>query len=392
MKSKETQIIVIDHMSFKTFHVVFNTAFLEICSKIFNKVTYKGNKVYVQNNLLERFKDYDNIKIYSRWIYNGDNKIGWSLRNLMGIFTNLWEYLKASYHSVICFNPANPLSFPIILLCNIILKKKVIFIVHGDLSSLKKNFSITQPSFYYKKFYYWGLKKFISLSGAYILVLGNSIKQNLISIIPQSKNNILSIYHPGTPLDIYKEKEKTSIIKKPIIIGTAGTMSDSKGLKELLLLANILSDKIKNNEIEIRCIGKVDDRSHLDNGLIKWIGYSDALSNEDFKKEVKQLDYLLYLYNPSDYDLTASGAIIDSIIYQVPFIAIRNSFFEDLFKNAIPGFFVDSVDEILSILSKILNGEQNRLFEKEFEIMKERISIDYNASLLSEQLIEENYI
>ena len=80
----------------------------------------------------------------------------------------------------------------------------------------------------------------ICKSNAHALVLGDSIKNNILEQFPQLKNNILSICHPYYVEDT---ETKTKTGNDGIIrIGTVGVMNKAKGLDSLLILSSKLKD------------------------------------------------------------------------------------------------------------------------------------------------------
>ena len=74
-------------------------------------------------------------------------------------------------------------------------------------------------------------------------------------------------------------------------------------------------------------------------------------SRESFDKHVSELDYILFFYPVDSYRLTASGAIYDAIMQEIPIISIKNEYFTYLFdKYGRFGYLFDNVDNIFSFI------------------------------------------
>ncbi|MNV19721.1 hypothetical protein D3C71_1105980 [compost metagenome] len=63
----------------------------------------------------------------------------------------------------------------------------------------------------------------------------------------------------------------------------------------------------------------------------------------------------MYLYEDRNYELIASGAFLDAILYHKPIICLRNSFFQNVFKTYEIGILVDSIEELPEALIKLFS-------------------------------------
>lgn len=392
MKKKEIKLI--DYFGIKTLHEMINTCLVIICSHIFSKVTYISGKssnvnikkLYIQKNNNE----INNVIFKSIPICKKDTSLGALFRTIHGFFITLIEYICTKKTTVLMYVYTNPLSFPIILILNIIFRKDIIFTMHGELELQKKRVPLYKPAALYKHLYKIGFKYLIRRSPAYILVLGKSIQDNLCSIYPQLNGQIITINHPYFfNQSIRKQTQRNHT---PLIIGTIGVMKKEKGFKNLIELSNILKNEIEEKRLIIKSIGKVEVENYHANRTIEWIGGNDVLPREEFEKQIEQLDYILYLYPSNSYKLTASGAIMDAIKLQKPIISLKNDFFCELLKDYPIGYLKCSIEELADVIKDLIYHQKNINFEQNFKKIAERISIPYNTIVLKEELKDKGII
>lgn len=387
-----TNVKIVDYMSIKTFHEIFNTSLIIMCSKIFQNVIYISGKSAANNikNLYSSHCLHNNVIFRQKYICQDDSSYGVLMRTICGFFISLYEYLKLDKHDVLIFAYTNALSLPIILLINYLLSKKVIFVIHGELEfQLYKFPNPFKLKILYKYCHKLSLQHLLHNNRASILLLGESIKKNLLTIFPRISEQIITINHP------YFINSNSINIKNtktfPIKIGTVGVMTRSK-FCNLISLSKLLYNEIFENKIEIYNIGKVSGVDLSLYPMIKWIGSHDLMSRQDYEKHINNLDYILYLYPIDSYKLTASGSIIDAIKLRKPIIALKNDYFISLIKNENIGFICDSINDIVDKIRFILNLPPSYDFQYEFDPVIKKVSIEYNTNLLQRKLQEKKYI
>lgn len=384
------KIIIVDFQSVGNFHEIINSSILKICTQIYDNVIYKAGKS-AKNNMSLYIKNEKSVKLKPYWVFEQHTKLGFFLRILFGFFITIFEYIKLKDNDCLLFLYTNALSMPIILSLNIILKKKIIFIMHGELElQYQKKIQIYKPTKYFKFCHNISFKYLVDKTPAVILVLGDSIKDNLIKIYPNLNKNIISICHPYKIDKTHAKNSKTKL-KTPLVIGTIGLMNKEKGLEDLIELSHFFDKEIRNKRLNIKCIGKVIE-SNLKSDTIEWVGYNKALSRIEFEKQITQLDFILYLYPKKSYKLTASGAIMDAVKLHKPIISIKNDYFEYLMKENVIGYMVKDINEIKETIERILENSEIPNFENEFKSLELKISIPYNTDILRNNLLKIKYI
>lgn len=379
---------IVDYFAVGTFHEVVNYSFIKMSAGIFKRVKYLSGKS-AGKNLMRMFERLE-MKIPDKISFGvlpnveNDTPMGARLRDLWGFFLTLYQYLITPYNTLLFYNYTNKLSLPWILFLNIVLRKKIVFVFHGELEFLEDKVSYLKTSGWYKLCMCFSFRYLFMKSPAYVLVLGDSIRKNLSGYYPHLFPHILSICHPY----ILNKEEQIETEKKAGIIrmGTVGTMKESKGLKNLLLLSDLIGDLLSQNKLELYNIGRVyANGMDLGNSII-WAGHEKGLPRDDFEKLVGQLDYLLYLYPLGSYRFTASGAILDAVKMKKPIISLHNDYFNYLLHDCPIGYMANSVEEVEQFIRNIVAGKLHGNFSAGFNSLSDKISIEKNMLLFKYEL------
>lgn len=379
---------IVDYYAVGKFHEVVNYSFLKLFSSIYKQVKYVSGKSANQNikRMLTQEDEHSSVNIDCciMPIYEQDTRRGAHLRDLWGFFLTLYQYFITPYRTLIFYNYTNKFSLPLILLFNILLRKKIVFVFHGELEFLIGKVSFLKLSGWYKKSMQFSFHYLFDKSPSYPLVLGDSIKSNLLKIYPKLESRILSIYHPCYFDDAVNYKIDKS--HYPIKIGTVGSLNNAKGLNTLIELSIRLQDVIRENLLEIYSIGKVNDKDVELVDTIRWIGSEKGLPRNEFEQYIKQLSYILYLYPTDSYKFTASGALMDAVKMGKPIIALHNDYFNHMLSNNPIGYLGDSIDDIEYLIRQIISGSLKDDFSDGFKLLRNKVSIDNNIVLLKKEL------
>lgn len=383
-------IKIVDYYAVGTFHEVVNYSLVKMLSSLFEEVRYLSGSTASQN-LQQMFvqtekKEPSNIHFDIMPNYEADTPMGARLRDLWGFFLTVYQYIITPYNTLLFYNYVNKLSLPFILLLNILLRKKVIFLFHGELEFLEGKVSYLKTSGWYRQSMRFSFYYFFTKSPAYVMVLGDSIRKNLLTIYPHLFSHILSICHPYI---LNKSSEYKAIMrnKKPLCIGTVGTMKGSKGLKELLRLSDMLKDLLEEGKLELYSIGRVYANGIQLRDNISWVGHKNGLPRDEFEREVQRLDYLLFLYPINSYRFTASGAILDAIKMNKPIISLHNDYFEYLMDGCHSiGYIKNSLEELVQVIHDIIIGKSCEDFSTGLKDLSEKVSIEKNAYILKNEL------
>ena len=389
----KTNIKIIDCDAIKTFHEVFSLSLIIMCARFADKVTYNvGKSAYLNiTKLKNKQKNIpSNINIKKKAVFEKDSKLGAFIRTLTGFFITLYEYTILSRQQILIFAATNPLSFPIIITLNILLRKKIIFTIHGELELQRNSPRFGHPSWLYKRMHTIGILLLRYSPKSKLLVLGESIKRNLCKIFPHAANNIISINHPI--LNVSWRKPVSNKSTTPLTIGTTGVMKKEKGIQNLIKLSNLLNKEVKKGLLTIKSIGKVEGVDVTPYTLIEWIGKESVMPREDFDKYINELDYILYLYPTDSYKLTASGAIMDSIRLQIPILSLENDFFCELMKDVSIGYICKTTEELADVIRDLLYNNKKKDYSLAFKELANKASISYNSTILESALKQSKFI
>lgn len=383
---------IVDFYSIKSFHEIFNISLILMCSEIFSRVEVILGKTAYENLLLlsqnNAINIPSNLSIRVRSVYEKDNQWGALIRTFMGGFRVLVAYLFLSKDTTLILNYCNVFAFPFMLFLNRFLRKKLLITCHGELelllaSSLQKY----KPSFWYTIIYKWSFLYLVHKSNAKILVLGTSIKNNLLKLYPRIKNNVININHPYlfTEKELIKDENGKKNI--PLIIGVLGHLNEYKGLSNFLYLGECFKKEIAEGRLILKSIGKLPDNLEIGKySNILW-GGKDVLTRNEFEKQVSQLDYVLYLYPQQSYKLTASGAVLDAVRFLKPIIYLKNDYLCSITKGFKVGFEGATMEELVCVINNELkNKTPITSFRIDLLKMRNMFSVSYNVQLFKSGL------
>lgn len=389
---------IVDFYSIKTFHEMFNVSFILLCSEIYSEVDILLGRTTYENLLLlcnnNKISIPDNISFKISRVCEKDTKWGAFMRICMGSFKILKEYFLLSKTNTLILNYSNVFAYPFLLFINRFIKKKILVTFHGDLELLsKKQVQKNKISFWYSLIYKCSFKHLLSRSNVYILVLGASIKNSIVELYPQVKQNIISINHPYIFPDEDRILEVVDLMKNCDIltIGVLGALDEKRGLFQFLQLAEYFKKQIVAGKLVLKSIGKRPKDINVDKwNYIHW-GTESAMSRNEFEKNVYSLDYILCLYPVDSYKFTASGVAMDALRFMKPIIALQNNYLRTITNGYKVGFEASTLDEIKEVIEAELHRKTEPMtFNVDLLKMRTFFGISYNAHLLKTSLLGKN--
>lgn len=247
-------------------------------------------------------------------------------------------------------------------------KAHVLCVLHGDMDYLYKAEGWSQ------KMNAWVHRKILNFNEQvnfkYIL-LNKVTKAIFLKDQLLTENEILDIYNP-----IVSELKDVPLVELqyPLLVGHIGSMEIRRKGSQLLYS---LAEQLRENEgIDFRTIGLVTpEMIPLKNEYVREISGNKSddepfyLSRKDYVKELLELDYVLFFLPKDEYVMRASGAVLDSIDFLKPIIALRHPLFEFFEKEfGSIGHLCDSLDEMQELMQDITKQP-----EKYLEIRKQQI-------------------
>lgn len=192
-----------------------------------------------------------------------------------------------------------------------------------------------------------------------IVVLEETISENLIAKYHHLSNSVLCLPHPVEPFsksDTVEAKQINNAICFP------GTFSSDKGALAFTKLASCI-DKA---EVSFIVAGKESPSFYdYDSQLFKIKPSAEFLERNTFVSLIKSSQYLFLGHNEAIYKWCASGVYLDALKYEVPIIAKSSEFFRR--ENQVAGdigFFYNDISEA----ETFINSEHFLERHNEFKI------------------------
>lgn len=251
-------------------------------------------------------------------------------------------------------------------------------VIHGDVEFVY--FPVTKDQKIIGFFHKWMFM--IKAKNFYYLFLTPISKKILIESGKTTSQETLSIDLPTFPL-------KSKIIANPVFdfsqvrIGHIGSAGIRKNVHLFYQMANVIKNKIEDGSLECSTVGVLENTiaPYLNTLIINYVDnqINKPLSREIYDKEIMKLDYAIFFYGKNDFILRSSAAFFDAIYYEKPIIALRNTFFEDLFlREGEIGYLCDDLEEIEDLINDII--VQREKYNQNYIIFIENLR-KYKSSL-----------
>lgn len=392
MKILNSNVFYIDTYSQKSSHEMFNASLLLMCAMIFEKVDCRIGRSSYQNYLEIIGKQPPENTHYKKvWIIEGNGRFSSLMRYLLSAILNI-KYLIFSPKDVIIVFPYNNLfSLRLINFINKYYKRNILIFCHGEMDELVTNTG--KGGFLHRILtklshdFFLNPQNKIS-QGLYFSVLGDILKENIGAIICNEKSiKFISIDHPYLFKSIEVHKRDSVKLK----LATVGVLNKIKGFYSFVEFVNKMNVHLRKS-LDISVIGAIyEDATLLKDLNIELTSENNALlSREEFNYRIKQLDYILFFYPRESYRITASGAIFDAICYEKPILALKNDYFEYVFKKF--GSFGFLFEDINEMICKIQEISGNRSPYVNFEDIKNKLTPEAISKQLKMELINIGFI
>lgn len=352
------KLYVVDTYSTNYFHEMFNAGLLEIVIREADEVIYCASSSSQKNVLAllkkeRRNKKLSSIKCHSLYVVHREIGVGALLRVFVSAFQNiihLFRYRK--FPLLLMHNDA--LSIGWLSILNLVLKRPVWIVCHGELELLLERPRCYKPSFWFKQLFKLFFHYLPLSPNLHFIVLGESIKKNLQKCLPaRCENLFVSIPHPYFFSTVKNIKNSNT---DELRLGTTGCMNVAKGYERLVALSELLKEPIRQQRLSIFVIGRLEGICPDRGTLLNFSGKSsEMLSREKYVEKISKLRYILFFYGIDSYKLTASGAIFDALSLEKPIIALKNDFFESIFEQCGEiGYLCNTVEEMCDRIEGLL--------------------------------------
>jgi len=212
-------------------------------------------------------------------------------------------------------------------------------------------------------------------------VLENSIKPAVLRIAPELENSIRVLEHPLPSVDFIAKRYSMS---SPLKFAYLGLASVSKGFPLFCCLASAIRDS--GFQATFYCIGSAPDLNLRCLATDLTMKPSPAkLGRADYLRHLSQVDYCVFPYRSDDYELTASGALLDALAMEKPFIATDTPIFNNLFDRfGSMGYLVKDGSDWIEQLTEIIKHHSAKQYLDQVQAVK-RASESRVESVLASQ-------
>lgn len=264
-----------------------------------------------------------------------------------------------------------------------LIKKKypditVFSIIHGDVEYAYYSNNLRQRvvGFFHKLMFKIDAKNF------YYVFLTPISKKILVESKWIKPNEIFAIELPTFPnQNKYISDENTQ--KKTIKIGHIGSAGLRKNVQLFYELALKLKDSILDERLEFCVVGVLDNSiAPFLNSLV--VDYVDKevgkpLLREVYDEKISDLHYSIFFYGKNDFILRSSAAFFDAIFFEKPIIALRNTFFEDIFeREGDIGYLCEDLEEMRQLMINLT--EKKEIYDDKYIVLLQNIK-KYKAKL-----------
>jgi hypothetical protein len=382
--------IYIDTFSINTQHENFNAAVLYMCNQIFSSVSCICNETNFIN-ISKIAKLNNSIKFKRVYVIKGNSKYSLFFRYLFSSISNVFYILLTPKDSVLILPFNNLFSLRILNWLNKYLKRKILIFCHGELEGLSVDYNPNGilAKIIKKLSINFFLNNRIEIQKSiYFVILGDKLLSNLSSTIDRRKlMKFISLDHPY--FFEFKEKVSKSSTNKKLHLGTIGSMSNAKGYLSLIKFLQSIENLVL---FSYEHIGKFV----VNKNIISKFNFDRNISNielsrNEYNEIIESLDYILFFYPTSTYKLTASGAVLDSILHEKPILALKNDYFQYLFEKFGPfGNLYENIEQMISDIPNVLNNQNKASID--FNELKNKLSPNYISKQLHSELKRIQFI
>jgi hypothetical protein len=381
-----TKAFYIDTYSTESYHEMFNSSLILMCSLVFDEVECRMSK-----SSFDVFEDLVNKEVPNNILFKkvkvvkGIGRFNLLFRYLFSAFQNLRYLIVAPKDSILIFPYNNLFGLRFLNFFNKICKKKILIFCHGEMegivTELKGGFLHRTLIWLCHKFF---LNPNVKISeGLHFSIMGEMIKKNLSELISKDKiSKFICVDHAY----IFKKNSLNTKKKFGLFsIGTVGVLNEAKGMSSFIEFVSKI-DPLYQKKLCVSVTGRIEgNTSVLKNLGIDFIEEEKIISRSDYNKRIENLDLLLFFYPNDSYKITASGAIMDAVFQQKSLLALNNDYFEYVFcKFGKFGCLVDNIDVMLDKLYELI--DENERITYSFKNIQEKftpqaISIQFSNEL-----------
>lgn len=398
---RQNNIVIIDNVIIGINHLVMNSSIMAIFEKILvlkgsGRICFYGEKKHLDIlNSMNADNNDSNVAFHPiQVIHPSGNLVKrafiWfqKLKKDKDEFKNILKDIKQLQPQIVVITTMIPFNlFRFLSKLNRCNEQPVFVFLHGELEFIfKKNpsFGEKTKAFFYKEIFRKA-KKHIRF-----VVLSNYIEKSLVDHKLLEKEKVVSINHPVLP---YQRKNTT--ISDKVVFSHLGVANKRKNSQVLFQLAEAIHKSKNYDNAVFQLIGKVDDNEITlpNDGFVEIKSHKNkSISQEDYTRFIENSNYSLVFLEGEEYVYRISGSVLDSVQFQLPIIAFRHHFTNELFaKGGDIGFLCQSFEEMEELIFQL--SQKNPLYTSRYPRQIENLKklaaqfyVDEVAKIITEVL------
>lgn len=215
------------------------------------------------------------------------------------------------------------------------------------------------------------------------LVLGQSIKNKLTKISFPYLDKVFVLQHPY----LYHSNDYSKKVHSPLKFCVFGALTQEKNAHFIYELATRFEKEIKEGLIQFETFGLVHEALRkFSNPLVTSYKPDEFLAQKELEQQLSGQDIALFFYDQGMYQLSASGALHESLNRRLPFIALKNDYFNQMNEGRNMGILLDSLDEMTLSIKQLLKDPDGSISEFHSSII---MFLQQNSFLLQSEKLQK---
>jgi len=240
-------------------------------------------------------------------------------------------------------------------------------VMHGQAEALITNSANLSKA---SRLFKYGFEK-LTKAGAKFLFLSKHIENNIMY-----RGSYFYIKHPLPSSKILRKPKEFQA--NPLKLAIVGLLRNDKKN------CNLIYDLSINGSTEIWAIG----RAHKDfiinyDSKVKFKLWDSVYSDVEFENAIADIDGFIYLFDESQYRMTASATALDAIIHQKMVFTLKNDAVQSLLESYPHVVSAENIDDLSSIINSF---KQKKIVIDNSVILKNYVLGEEN---IDTQIVEE---
>ncbi|EFB4389434.1 glycosyltransferase, partial [Escherichia coli] len=194
------------------------------------------------------------------------------------------------------------------------------YVTHADLENIKNPRKIKDYVLFFRRHYF--LMRLLDAMDIKIVLLSRVIYNNLCEYIKIKNYEIIE--HPYLYDEVFTKKKYE---RENIKIAFLGLPTKEKGF---FWLYNELKKNNKIKNCQFYLLGKCENVNYARDRFVFSFEYLDEITDDDIKKELSRMDYVIFPFAEEQYKLRASGTVFDALNARKPILVTNNLFIRDV--------------------------------------------------------------